>query len=317
MCVLVWLTLSRNANAREVDQFTDRLFQLQHLADASAAIDREINAILVGLVHELNRRKPETRADQDPLARAAFQSSRIDYIAQIVTPFESWLRDDAIVDLFWVNHRGIYGGSVDYDDMKMGWYIEPAPVVRVGAVLVGIDKIGHFLSQGWFYYEKERAIRAADPHASANEIDRRVRKYGHDLEMGYLGLGGTGIYSYADLAANWQGLVFFRSLFSGAQPYIAIDRRGRYYLARPFHIVDYATDAWDEVVNPSRPLTDRFFAKVAHYVRARVCSDYRAASAVFLNASGRTQDPRSYVWEGASDGRFACQRRFSIQEICH
>lgn len=315
-CAVTCLAVACPARAREVDQFTDRRFQLQHLADASGVIDAEINAMLSRLVKEFNRRKPASNRDREQLIRDVFQSSRIDYIAQIVTPFESWLRDSAPVDLYWVAERGVYGSPIDYDDMKMGWYIEPSPVIRVGSVVVGIDKIGHFLSQGWFYYQKERELRAALPAASDDEVDRRVRQYGHELEIGYLGLGGTGIYSYADLAANWQGLWFYRALLSGPDPYIAIEPNGRYRLAHQFHITDYVTDAWDEVINPSRPLTDRFFAKMVRYLRTAVCPDYRATPTAFMNASGRTQDPRSYVWEHAPDGDFACKRRISIQDVC-
>lgn len=313
MLGVVWA--SPRAHAREVDQFTDRLFQLQRLGDASGVIDRELQAILSRLVDELNDQRPESARDIDRIVRDAFQSSRFDYISQLVTPFESWLRDDAPVDLFAVSDGGIYGGSVDYDDMRMGWYLKPAPVIRVGSLLIGIDKIGHFVSQGWFYFVRERAIRRADPSASNAEVDRRIRHYGHDLESNFLGFGGTGVYSYADLAANWQGLMFFRSLFGGPNPHIAI-ANGRYMLARPFHIVDYATDAWDEVNNPSRPQSDRFFDKVAHRLRARVCAEYRVAPTVFLNASGQSQDPRDYVWEGVTDHSFACKRRFAIADIC-
>lgn len=315
-CVLACICATRDGQAREVDQFTDRLFQIQHLADASEVIDRAMNASLAGLVDALNDCKPATRQDRDRLVRDAFQSSRIDYFAQIVTPFESWLRDDAAVDLFWVTARGMYGGDIDYDDMTMGWYVELAPAIRVGSVVVGIDKLGHFLSQGWFYFQKEREIRAADPGASDAAVARRIRQYGHELEDSYLGLGGTGVYSYADLAANWQGLVFFRALFSNSNPYIAMDAKGRYRLARSFHIVDYVNDAWDEVINPSRPRSDRFFAKVARYLRVHACPQYRASRTAFLNESGRTQDSRDYVWEHADDSVFGCKRRFSIQDIC-
>lgn len=303
------------AQAREVDQFTDRPFQLQQLHDASGIIDGEFNAILTRLVEDLNAQRPRSAQEVDRLVHDAFQGSRIDYVSQLVTPFESWLRDEAPIELFAVEGGGIYGGSVDYDDMRMGWYIKPAPVIRVGPLLIGIDKVGHFLSQGWFYYVQDRAIRRAQPRASDAEVDRRIRHYGHELESNYLGFGGTGVYSYADLAANWQGLVFFRSLLSGPNPHIAV-KTGRYVLARPFRIVDYATDAWDEVENPSRPQTDRFFNKVARYIRAHVCGDYRAAPRVFLNASGRSQNPRDYVWEGITDQSFACKRRFTIETIC-
>ena len=35
--------------------------------------------------------------------------------------------------------KGIYGNAVDYDDMRMAWYIELSPIVMVAGVLIGID----------------------------------------------------------------------------------------------------------------------------------------------------------------------------------
>ena len=313
--VLALLAMPTAAGAREVDQFTDRLFQLEHLTDASAVIDARVNALLGRLAAELEARQPSSQHERDEIVEDVLQGSHVEMIAQLRSPLEEWLREVAPVDLFWVAHRGIYGGDIDYDDMGLAWYIDNAPVIRVGPLLVGLDKLGHFLGQGWFYDREYRALRARDPHASEPELLARVREYGHRLELGYQGLTGTGVYSYADLAANWQGLRFYRALWDGPTPYL-VARDGHYRVARVFHILDYATDAWDEVANPSRPRSDRFFDKVARYLRAHVCGGYRGAVARFANASGQTQDPRDYVWEGITDDTFACKRRWDLAEIC-
>jgi hypothetical protein len=302
-------------HAREVDQFSDRLFQVRHLADSSAVIDARMNEMLRSIAAALSEARPTNQPDRDRIVYDAFQGDRFEFVAQLRTPFESWVRDDADVELFHVDGRGIYGGDVDYDDMGMAWYIESAPVIRLGPLLVGIDKLGHFIGQGWFYYRRYERIRNADPAVHDDEVLRRVREYGHELEVGYQGLVGTGVYSYADLAANWQGMQFYRSLFAGPSPYFQATH-GRYRLVREFHILDYATDDWDEVQNPSRPRSDRFYVKVARYLRAHACSDFRGAPSKFLNASGRTQDPREYVWDGAGEAAFACKRRFSIADLC-
>ena len=315
LLVVVALLVPATLHAREVDQFTDRMFQLRHLNDASPVIDARMNAMLKAVAAELNAKHPKTPRDRDDIIYNAFQGGGSELVAQIHSPFESWVRDDAAVELFWVDGRGIYGGDIDYDDMGFAWYIEVAPVIRLGPLLVGIDKLGHFLGQGWFYYREDRTLRDADPRATEDELHQRLLKYGHDYEVGYLGLAGTGVYSYADLAANWQGLLFYRALFAGPNPYL-VAANGRYRQGREFHILDYATDAWDEVANPSRPRTDRFFEKVARYLRAHVCAEYRASPSAFLNASGRTQDPHDYLWSGAVDSAFACKRRFALAELC-
>lgn len=311
---LLWLALARPGHAREVDQFTDRLFQLDHLADAAAVIDARMNALLAELVVELAARHPSSPRERDLIVEEVTQGSHLEFIAQLRSPLEAWLREVAPVELFWVAHRGIYGGDVDYDDMGLAWYIDDAPVIRIGPLLVGLDKLGHFLGQGWFYARAYEALRSADPRATEEELLGRVRAYGHELELGYQGLTGTGVYSYADLAANWQGFQFYRALWAGPRPFI-IASHGGYRVARTFHILDYATDAWDEATNPSRPRSEQFFRKVARYLRAHVCEPYRGAVIKFTNASGRDQDPREYVWEGASP--FGAEHRWQLADICH
>jgi hypothetical protein len=315
LVVIAVLAMPTMVGAREVDQFTDRLFQLVHLTDASTVIDARMNALLAQLAAKLEARPPSSQRERDEIVEDVLQGSHIEMIAQLRSPLEEWLRSIAPVDLFWVAHRGIYGGDVDYDDMGLAWYIENAPVIRIGQVLVGLDKVGHFLGQGWFYEREYQALRARTPHATESELFARVRAYGHRLELGYQGLTGTGVYSYADLAANWQGFLFYRTLWDGPTPYL-VAKDGHYRVARVFHILDYATDAWDEATNPSRPRSDRFFDKVARYLRTHVCDAYRGAPKRFANASGRTQDPADYLWEGITEDAFACKRRWYIAEIC-
>ena len=312
--VLLWLAHPAIGHAREVDQFTDRLFQLDHLTDASAVIDARMNALLAQIVAELAAHHASSQRERDEIVEEIFLGSHIELIAQLRSPLEAWVCEVAPVQLFWVANRGIYGGEVDYDDMGLAWYIDNAPVIRIGPLLVGIDKLGHFLGQGWFYAREYEALRRRDPNATKAELLGRVRAYGHELEVGYQGLTGTGVYSYADLAANWQGFQFYRELWTGSQPFI-VETNGSYRVARPFHILDYATDAWDEATNPSRPRSERLFVKVARYLRAHVCESYRAAPTKFTNASGRSQDPNDYVWDGA--GPFGAEHRWQLADICH
>jgi hypothetical protein len=294
----VLVLAAATAQAREVDQFTDRLFQLDHLHDASAVLDARVDAMLRDLAAELTARHA-TRDDRERLVRDAFIGSRLDFVGQLHSPYESWVRDDAAVELYRADARGIYG-ALDYDDVGLAWYIENAPVVRLGSRLVGIDKLGHFFGQGWFYY-----VRWQTTHD-----DDDVRRYGHEQEASYLGTTGTGIYSYADLAANWRGLQFYRALFDGPDPYVAADG-GTYRVRRAFHWADYASDAWDEVQNPSRPRSERAYEAIAGYLRTHACAAYHRDPVRFANATGRTQDPHDYVWSGAELGR-----RLELATIC-
>jgi hypothetical protein len=122
------------AHAREVDQFTDRVFQLDHLHDASAVLDARVDEMLRGVADALNA---DPGADRDAIVYEAFQGGRIEMIAQIHAPFETWVREEARVELYRVDGRGCYG-DLDYDDAGLAWYVELAPVEPIGARLLGI-----------------------------------------------------------------------------------------------------------------------------------------------------------------------------------
>jgi hypothetical protein len=310
------LSISTAASAREVDQFTDRVFQLEHLTDASPVLDARINALLHELGVRLDAARPANRAARDKIVYDLFQGGSNEVLAQLQTPIEDWVARDADVERYRVDRRGVYGESVDFDDMGLGWYVDIAPVIRLGQFLVGVDKIGHFFGQGWFYYHRYREIRDAEPRVTAEDIDRRVLAYGRTLESTYLGLTGTGVYSYGDMAANWQGLRFYLVLFEGPAPYLTRSADGTYHVARTFHFVDYVTDSWDEVQNPSRPRTDALYAKVADYLRAHVCREYRQDPVRFMNATGRHQAATDYTDDGEHIAARDSKRRFAIAEIC-
>jgi hypothetical protein len=316
LAVACALAISTASSAREVDQFTDRLFQLEHLADATPVLDARVDAMLQQLVVRLDTVRPTSRAGRDKIVYDMFQGGSNEVLSQLRTPYEDWATHDADVERFHVDHRGVYGASVNFDDMGLGWYIDIAPVIRMGRRLIGVDKLGHFFGQGWFYYHRYQEIREAEPHVTAEEIDHRVLAYGRSLESTYLGLTGTGVYSFGDMAANWQGLRFYLVLFEGPAPYVTRSANGMYQVVRKFHFADYVTDSWDEVQNPSRPRTDGMYDKVAGYLRAHVCRDYRRDPARFMNATGVHQAATDYMDDADRVSARDCKRRFAIADIC-
>ncbi|MBL1278781.1 MAG: hypothetical protein COA33_000790 [Fluviicola sp.] len=89
---------------------------------------------------------------------------------------------------------------------------------------VGTDKLGHFFAQGFEYFEiaREKGVEAA-------------LMYGIRTELGKFGLRTTGVFSYADLEANEDGLKFYQDLYNN--PFLIFD------------ISDYASLMWNEEHN--------------------------------------------------------------------
>lgn len=302
---------SAQASAKELDQFTDRLQVLRyyaggyrHIAGApdparvDAVLDARMNELLDELERELNRDgAPTSFAERDEIVRGVFQHR---FLPELITPYEEWVKYHAHVPLYKVRDKGIFGVAVDYDDVRMTWYIELSPIIQTAGVLIGIDKLGHFLAQGFQYYEHYRSL---SPRMPANARYHAIREHGHRQELGQLGVATGGVYSFADLASNWDGMTFFLALFDdvdveGARHARYFERRAdrAYHRVREFHWSEWVTSDWDEVLNPAATQQRTLFEKISTNLRRRpgppapgrngICDDYRADPNAFLGPRG-------------------------------
>lgn len=102
------------------------------------------------------------------------------------------------------------------------------PSIKVGGILIGSDKLGHFFQQGLEYYQKATAAGGSLESA---------KSYGKGTEEGNYGLLTTGIYSNADLSANLSGYEFWTALVNNP--------------SLKFDIKKYVTKSWNEEFNPN------------------------------------------------------------------
>jgi hypothetical protein len=335
---LALLAVSATALAKELDQFSDRRWQLAYYAGGYRALkdapgpaqidrtlDAEMNRLLRELEEELNDAEPETELERVRCIQRVFQHP---LLAELLTPYEEWLRLEAEVPLYRVRAKGIWGYAVDYDDLRLSWYIEASPVLQAAGVMLGIDKPGHFLAQGFQYYTRYRGL----PQAwSETQKLAALRRYGHEMELGNLGVATTGVYSFADLAANWQGFLFHRALFEDVEhdgvkhaAYFRIDTEGRFRLTRPFHWAEWVTPDWDEALNPSHAQERRLYDKLVQNfwrrtgsgdaTRPSVCEDYLSDPQGYLGST-RLLWPRSRYAELRGDGS-AMGHPIDVRRIC-
>lgn len=213
-------------------------------ADSTHQLDAVINDRLAFGLRELNRNP-----------RASELSCR-DAAAGMIGPLQ-----DTAMHFVWggVRSWGISyapGSSTEYaNDMRavsayryallfpLGSLVPLDPAVRVGDVLFGTDKIGHFFTNGLRYFDRYLEARAAG--GSEEEAVRAAVISGVVEESNLLGLGVSGIFSYGDLHANDRGFRFFRELCEGSEPDLTVVD-GRWILRRPFAIDRYVDPCWDE-----------------------------------------------------------------------
>lgn len=84
------------------------------------------------------------------------------------------------------------------------------PTIRMYDYYFGTDKMGHFFAQGNTYYKIYRYYLAH--HKTAQQAHAAILTYGQILERTYLGTLVNGIYSNADLSANYAGFKFYLNL---------------------------------------------------------------------------------------------------------
>lgn len=115
-------------------------------------------------------------------------------------------------------------------------------IMHVGKYFIGSDKLGHYIEEGFNYY---RIV-----HREHKKLDDALA-FGETAEKGHFGLQTTGVYSYADLVANYQGFVGFWSRLVGpkSKKPIVVCKRGHYTLAEPFDWGSEINAGFDEGIN--------------------------------------------------------------------
>jgi hypothetical protein len=109
---------------------------------------------------------------------------------------------------------------------------ELSDVIRINGDLIGLDKIGHFFAEGWEYFERTRRGRGT--------IEEALR-WGSGQEVGKFGYTTTGIFSFADLTANFNGWRFWNAIRNTQEDPLkdtAPNIVGKAYVKCNFQIID-------------------------------------------------------------------------------
>lgn len=209
-------------------------------------------------------------------------------------------------------HRDL---SLYRNSFRLGQLMPPDPTGNLGGVHVGVDKIGHFLVNGRRYWVRYRQARAQGAHE--DEALRAAIRFGVEQENGILGLFSSGVFSYADLEANYQGLRFFRSLCEGDAP-LLVESDDGWELSAEVDIRDYVNPCWDETWAPSS-----FSPSMADGVREVLEEQCPRLSLPRVSALRRRYAERgchslSHRWleELQEAGDVPDARPFAIEQVC-
>lgn len=251
--VLSFCSLFIAAQASEIDSFSRRGLVLGSvIPPAVPVIDAATNERLLNILNGLNARDNDCNPkDLEDAVVLGLSGHKIPNVLQgrptflygyfgFMEPFVDRGHDDEHRFLFSVDHTQRQESIYRYLTPRQSIPIRATlgGAIRVGKLLIGSDKFGHFLGQGYEYYR-------------TGSLKKAIAR-GDALEDEVLGYSSSGVYSYADLSANFAGYQFYKQLYKGDNPYI-ICQEGAWKLneRHPFTWADYITPAWDEAINCS------------------------------------------------------------------
>ena len=129
----------------------------------------------------------------------------------IAGPIEKYINDvdDIFIDKSKTNLKGSIYGTLSFFQAPLLHLTKTSlgSVVKINIndndLFIGSDKFGHFFTEGYIYYKKAFLKKKGIV---------KTLKWGMRTERGKFGLKTTGVYSYADLAANYKGMSFWKNI---------------------------------------------------------------------------------------------------------
>lgn len=244
--------------ATEIDNFSPYTKKIQ---DSMETLNQITIKRLEKAVKEANRRG-RGRCQEKKLYSAIWKQLGGDLWGRL----ENLIVEDPIFDKHTICRRNsIYKDFTLRESFPM-FLVKLGATIRMGDNIVGADKFGHFFAEGFAYFKKAYLFKQG--------VGAGIR-YGERTEKGFYGLQTTGVYSYSDLSANYNGMHFWKRLlgrdygpvegaeYEGPQkePYVQCVQ-GKWALKAKFDWKDYVDPAWDETINCSKYRTNAMARKV-------------------------------------------------------
>ncbi len=219
----------------------------KQLEDSSEQINAYINNKVRLVLNEINskRRKRSCEKVRDKIINSfrGFITHPMEHWAEAnleVFPSESISSDRDYSDI------SIY--STSYFDFRK--YISLSRNININGVYMGTDKLSHWMSTGERYYR--RYMRALNSGKSIKDAYREAINYGIFLDRYVLGGYSSGVFSLADLEANFQGMLFNEKFCQiGESDNFITSKNGLWSLQHEIDVRNYVNPNWDETFNPS------------------------------------------------------------------
>ena len=255
LLILALLMAPRLCGAYETDQFTNRL---NTISDSTELLNGPVNQAISDAVSDWKG----PRNDWKVVTSIYHDIGGHHWVDKI----ERWaMKSDEVERLQPSRRESIYQGHPLWAT-RVAAMFGVGPTIKINGQLVGSDKLGHFLSQGRKFYR--RWLKYQD--------EAKAAEHSAYTERALFGQMTTGVYSNADLVANYEGFLFYRSLFEDniipGKPAILSWTGDGWIIQREFTWADHVNEYWDEALN-----INHYDGLLYPYMKERLevfCPDY-------------------------------------------
>ena len=241
--------------AAEADHYTDRN---QPLEDISAQVNLRANDYLRKGVAETNQLGAcaDSVASEELLyvnLRKYFGNHTKGQLVKDVLHDEEFTKRKIVLSKSIFESWSVWNGYLLGKKSAASSPLALSPMIQMGEQLVGIDKLEHMFGMGFSYFKR---------HYIGGKALRNVLKRGIALEKTILGgnMLATGVFSYGDLAANFNGMRFWNHMLQkrddvlGAAknigPYVSCKNKKWVVVeSNPIDLTKYIDASMDESIN--------------------------------------------------------------------
>ncbi|MCA1625090.1 MAG: hypothetical protein LC768_01600 [Acidobacteria bacterium] len=205
-------------------------------------------------------------------------------------------------------------------------YITISPTVNIYGSHFGTDKIAHFFQQGYTYYKIYN--RALAEGLSTEKAARKAIRWGQKTERTYYGTLVSGVYSNADLCANYVGMKFYQGLTqtikigNETRPAVLLLQNGVWTFnesanLRKFLIKPFLSEHLNEALNPS--IFTKYFglrSYVRRTVRKQSCKQWLNQHPNFSQTDFNVVSRSLRLWNGEDYGFTESENFVTISNTC-
>lgn len=290
--------LSLNLSASEIDSFTNRY---EPLEDSSESVNSIANKYL-----DMALRKTDS-CDEKKLykkMRKYFKNHLSGKVTKAIlanTDVDKryfYLKDSIYKDFKWWNSFVLVVVGRLYKEAH-------GAVLNYNGILIGSDKFEHLFGRGYLYFKRH--------HLKGKKL-KKVLKYGKWQEKWALGSKTTGVFSYADQAANFNGMRFWNHLLQKRDDYLGenfgpliVCKNNRFKKIKNLDFKPFIDDSMDEAINCSKFLTRKQASNVKLRIKeleldgeSYTCPVREESSTILTEKYGYKLTPFLFNFEGHS-----------------